>query len=102
MVVFHTPCSFDLTETGFLAGWRFPRIRTSEPGRDLFNNKVPYNLRDIYILNRPLHPILHGEAIIYISSFTEQTMAITQFGVIKDEAELYSKRIYRTQNHNIV
>ena len=29
-------------------------------------------------------------------------MAITKFGVIKDEAELYSKRIYRTQNHNIV
>ena len=48
------------------------------------NNKLPYNFRDIYILNSQLQFIrmLHGVAlIIYISSFTEQTTGTIEYRV---------------------
>ena len=48
---------------------------------DLFNNKLPYNFRDIYIWIVNFIRMLHDEAIIYISSFTEQTTAIIQYSV---------------------
>ena len=44
----------------------------------LFKNKLLYNFRDLFILNSQLHRFLFytaEHAIIYISSFTEQTMA---------------------------
>ena len=47
---------------------------------DLFNNKLLYNFRDIYILNSQLHSYATWHSnIMYISSFTKQTVAIIQY-----------------------
>ena len=48
---------------------------------DLFNNKLPYNFRDIYILNSQLHLHATRRNNNIHKQFTEQTTAIIQYSV---------------------
>ena len=48
---------------------------------DVFNNKLPYNFRDICILNSQLHSYATRRSNNIHTQFTEQTTAIIQYSV---------------------